>query len=214
MRGEPPEVQDARYPGPNWGAGSVCEVAKNVKIREQDAATPTASCGERRERPCKPDPVLPTSRERRPFLWDRARARPRTVYPEGAVRRSTRSFPIWPFSEWGLPCRTCHQVRGALLPHRFTLARPASLESAPDVGGLFSVALSLASRPVAVGNHPDLWSPDFPPRSPGGRCGAAARASHAAGIVRCARERRRAERLPLETVPPRLRLHVSPVRRA
>ena len=32
------------------------------------------------------------------------------------------------------------------------------------VGGLLSAALSLASRPVAVSNHPDPWSPDFPPR--------------------------------------------------
>jgi len=29
-------------------------------------------------------------------------------------------------------------------------------------GGLFSVALSLISRPVAVSNHPDPRSPDFP----------------------------------------------------
>ena len=49
-------------------------------------------------------------------------------------------------------------------------------------GGIFSVALSLASRPVAVSNHPDPWSPDFPPRSLAGP-GAAARSSHAAGIV-------------------------------
>src|SRR5262245_15150926 len=31
-------------------------------------------------------------------------------------------FPIWPCSRWGLPCRPCCHVRGALLPHRFTLA--------------------------------------------------------------------------------------------
>jgi hypothetical protein len=31
------------------------------------------------------------------------------------------------------------------------------------VGGLLSVALSLASRPVAVSNHTDPRSPDFPP---------------------------------------------------
>ena len=30
-------------------------------------------------------------------------------------------------------------------------------------GGLLSVALSLASRPVDVIDHPVLWSPDFPP---------------------------------------------------
>jgi hypothetical protein len=30
-------------------------------------------------------------------------------------------------------------------------------------GGIFSVALSLGSPPVAVSDHPALWSPDFPP---------------------------------------------------
>ncbi|TWT54529.1 hypothetical protein Pla22_21760 [Rubripirellula amarantea] len=45
---------------------------------------------------------------------------------------------------------------GALLPHRFTLTTASR-------GGLLSVALSLASRPVDVINHPVLRSPDFPP---------------------------------------------------
>lgn len=44
---------------------------------------------------------------------------------------------------------------GELLPHRFTLT--------PVWGGLFSVALSLTSRPVDVIDHSVLWSPDFPP---------------------------------------------------
>jgi len=30
-------------------------------------------------------------------------------------------------------------------------------------GGLFSVALSLTSRPVGITHHHVLWSPDFPP---------------------------------------------------
>ncbi len=48
---------------------------------------------------------------------------------------------------------------GELLPHRFTLAtRPGG-----PFGGLFSVALALALRPVGVTDHPVLWSPDFPP---------------------------------------------------
>lgn len=34
-------------------------------------------------------------------------------------------LPIWSCSRWGLPCRDCYQPRGALLPHRFTLATPA-----------------------------------------------------------------------------------------
>jgi hypothetical protein len=51
--------------------------------------------------------------------------------------------PIRSCSRWGLPCRPCCQGRGALLPHRFALARGAP--SRPCAGGLFSVALSLGS---------------------------------------------------------------------
>ena len=37
-------------------------------------------------------------------------------------RRGPRhGFPIWSCSGWGLPCRSCYHVRGALLPHHFTL---------------------------------------------------------------------------------------------
>src|SRR5205085_12423362 len=48
---------------------------------------------------------------------------------------------IWPCSSWGLPCRSRFRKRGGLLPHLFTLARE---------GGLFSVALSVASRSLAL----------------------------------------------------------------
>lgn len=37
------------------------------------------------------------------------------------------------------------------------------LPEAPASGGIFSVALSLGSPPVAVSDHPALRSPDFPP---------------------------------------------------
>ncbi len=30
-------------------------------------------------------------------------------------------IPIWPCSEWGLPCHECYHPRGELLPHPFTL---------------------------------------------------------------------------------------------
>ena len=50
---------------------------------------------------------------------------------------------------------SCYQLRGALLPHHFTLTCKA--------GGIFSVALSVGSRPPGVTWHPALWSPDFPP---------------------------------------------------
>jgi hypothetical protein len=46
--------------------------------------------------------------------------------------------PIRSCSRRGLPCQSCHQDRGGLLPHPFTLTLPASRS-----GGLLSVALSL-----------------------------------------------------------------------
>jgi len=58
--------------------------------------------------------------------------------------------PIWFCSRWGLPCRSCCQSRGALLPHPFTLARQLRRAA---VGGLLSVALSLGSPPAAVSRH-------------------------------------------------------------
>ena len=54
---------------------------------------------------------------------------------------------------------------GELLPHRFTLTARAKCPR----GGLLSVALSLASRPVGVTHHRVLRSPDFPPAGTG--CG-------------------------------------------
>ena len=56
----------------------------------------------------------------------------------------------------------CHR-RGALLPHRFTLAGPC--REGTDLGGLLSVALSVGSRPPGVTWHLVRRSPDFPPPS-------------------------------------------------
>jgi hypothetical protein len=39
----------------------------------------------------------------------------------GMVGVGHTSPPIWPCSDWGLPCHRCCQRRGGLLPHRFTL---------------------------------------------------------------------------------------------
>jgi hypothetical protein len=38
-----------------------------------------------------------------------------------AWRTTRTAIPIWSCSRWGLPCRCCYQLRGALLPHLFTL---------------------------------------------------------------------------------------------
>jgi hypothetical protein len=78
-----------------------------------------------------------------------------------ACARKLRAAPIRSCSRWGLPCRRRCRRRGALLPHRFTLT---AVKHATHRGGLFSVALSLGSRPPDVIRHrlstePGLSSP-------------------------------------------------------
>jgi len=113
--------------------------------------------GKRREAPCKPDsgPRRVTAIS----LGSTSQSTSNDLPGRCSARVIAIPFPIWSFSEWGLPCRPCHHARGALLPHRFTLT-----DVPKHAGGLFSVALSLSSRSVAVDNHSDPWSPDFPPR--------------------------------------------------
>ena len=62
-------------------------------------------------------------------------------------RENPRVAPIRSCSRRGLPCRRRCRLRGALLPHPFTLTRPTFR---PAVGGLLSVALSLGSPPPDV----------------------------------------------------------------
>jgi len=78
--------------------------------------------------------------------------------PTRTQRGQRLRVPIWSCSEWGLPCQTCYQVCGALLPHLFTLTLIKN-----NRGGIFSVALSISSRCPDVIWHPALRSPDFPP---------------------------------------------------
>ena len=90
-----------------------------------------------------------------------------------------RAVPIRSCSRWGLPCRRRCRRRGALLPHLFTLTAMYATRR----GGLFSVALSLGSRPPDVIRHrlsmePGLSSPATPsltlPACGGGKGGAGA----------------------------------------
>jgi hypothetical protein len=80
-----------------------------------------------------------------------------------AGRRCPSLFGLSP----GGVCRAGSVTESAVRSCRTVSPLPAGSrpKATPNIGGLFSVALSLASRPVAVDNHPDLWSPDFPPRS-------------------------------------------------
>src|SRR5262249_8701454 len=81
------------------------------------------------------------------------------------------AVPIRSCSRWVLPCRRHCCRRGALLPHRFTLAllRPRATE-----GGLFSVALSLGSHPPDVIRHRTSMEPGLSSRA---RLSALARAA-------------------------------------
>ena len=65
------------------------------------------------------------------------------------------SPPIWPCSDWGLPCH-------ALLPGARWALTPPFHPYLPVTGGLFSVALSVALRRPGVTWQSALWSSDFP----------------------------------------------------
>jgi hypothetical protein len=95
--------------------------------------------------------------------WEHPRAP-----PSGLPPLTDAAAPIRSCSRWGLPCRPCCQGRGALLPHRFALARG----SVPAFAGPLARAVCFLwhfpwgrpRRPLAGTVFP--WSPDFPP-SPG-----------------------------------------------
>ena len=83
------------------------------------------------EPPCKPGPVPPEIRRRRTFLSD-ARCRAPLASRTRRLGRAARHpvlrrgrLPICSCTGWGLPCRPGYPGRGALLPHRFTLATHA-----------------------------------------------------------------------------------------
>ena len=100
----------------------------------------------------------------RPFLWDGRRRPPRATNPgdwpgePACPSREGRAAPIRSCSRWGLPCRPRCRVRGALLPHPFTLT--------PDGSGavcfLWHCPWGRPRRTLSGTVSP--WSPDFPPR--------------------------------------------------
>ena len=101
----------------------------------------------------------------------------------GACAPKPRTVPIRSCSRWGLPCRRRCRWRGALLPHRFTLACPATppakRRARAGEGGLFSVALSLGSRPPDVIRHRASMEPGL---SSPARTGAAVRPTDQQGM--------------------------------
>src|SRR5690554_5467569 len=90
-------------------------------------------------------PLLPTASSNLPGNL-LARAAP------GSIKERS---PAWSCTVWGLPCHSCHQKRGELLPRHFTLTIVAN-------GGIISVALSTSLPSLDVIQHLALWCPDFP----------------------------------------------------
>src|SRR5882672_75255 len=116
------------------------------------------------KRICKPNSVLPERSE------DHSSATRVTAVVEQPTRKLITETGGSITSLFGLaPQGVFHAVaaragRGALLPHRFTLASGALRR---QFGGLFSVALSVALPRLDVIQPAARWSSDFPPRKRG-----------------------------------------------
>src|SRR3954463_7657144 len=80
--------------------------------------------------------------------------------PACDARLSAPVVPIRFCSRWGLPCRPRCRVRGALLPHPFTLT-PGTHPGA--VCFLWRCPWGCPRRTLSGTVFP--WSPDFPPRT-------------------------------------------------
>src|SRR5213082_2610828 len=97
------------------------------------------------------------------FILDGRHRPPLATYPgthAGHMCRFTKKqrIPLFGLAPGGVYPATGVDRRGALLPHLFTLTTP----QVRRFGGMFSVALSVSSRPPGVTWRPALWSPDFP----------------------------------------------------
>ncbi len=74
------------------------------------------------------------------------------------------SLPIWSCSVWGLPCRPAYAVRGALLPHPFTLTfQQLALLNVAVCFLLHWPSCRLWAAVPDVIRHTALRSSDFPP---------------------------------------------------
>jgi len=113
---------------------------------------------------CKPGSVESNHSSRTPVTRGLKRpTRKRARIDAASNQRRFRAASLFGLAPRGVYLATecCHR-RGALLPHPFTLTGHDPLPG-NDLGGLFSVALSVGSRPPGVTWHVIRGSPDFPP---------------------------------------------------
>ena len=89
-----------------------------------------------------------------------------------AALNAPRVAPIRFCSRRGLPCRRRCRLRGALLPHPFTLAFPLDGLAASDPAVCFLWRFPWGRPRRTLSGAVSVWSPDFPPsfrRRPSGR---------------------------------------------
>ena len=99
-----------------------------------------------------------------PVLPRASSSLPGTVNGPEAVRGAGRPSSLVGLAPGGV-CPAPVVAAGAVRSYR--TVSPLPVLPAGAIGGLFSVALSVASRPPAVSRHPALWSSDFPRRPQG-----------------------------------------------
>jgi hypothetical protein len=100
------------------------------------------------------------------FLWDRRCRRPRAAYP-GLDRGGPPLIPYLALLRVGFTMpRLSPDARCALTApfHPCLCLKKTAMPASTAIGGVLSVALSVASRRPGVTRHPALWSSDFPRR--------------------------------------------------
>jgi len=127
---------------PSSGASQVCGQSARLRIIPEELT-------------CKPGSV-PDLRQVAVISLGPVSPRASCSYPGAAAGR--RLCAVLGLAPDGV-CRAPVVTNGAVSSYLAVSPLPPSLAAG---GGLFSVALSLASRPVAVNNHPCPGSPDFP----------------------------------------------------
>jgi hypothetical protein len=86
---------------------------------------------------------------------------PHATYPEAWGGQPYIGFPIWSFSKRGFPC---HKMSPSCAVVSYTTFSPLpAFYFIKSIGGLFSVALSVASRHLGITQRSALRSSDFPP---------------------------------------------------
>ena len=96
------------------------------------------------------------------FLWPPHCCWGLATYP-GASSGPLSNAPLFGLAPGGV-CNANPVTRAAVSSYLAFSPLPNGIDlSAVSRSGIFSVALSLESPPVAVSDHPTLWSSDFPP---------------------------------------------------